>query len=456
MTEKRKPIPTMLLSLLATAVPILAVGLFAQSGVPNPITSRDETGILSTYSTRGPIELTNAFFQSLGTNGRTCNSCHISSEAWTVSSRGIKERFARTQGRDPIFRPVDGANCPSADVSTIQARRSAYSLLLKKGLFRISLPVPATADFQITEIADPYHCAETTVARPAMYRRPLPATNLSFLTAVMWDGRESASGQSLGDHLTQQAIDATTGHAQGTIPNSKQLQQIVAFETGLFTAQSSDLLAGDLTAKGARGGPMNLSVQPFLAGINDVLSAGFDPNVFTIYKTWENLAPLSARAGRASIARGEDLFNTFPITITDVPGLNDLPGLSTVNGTCTTCHDTPNVGNHSVPLAINIGVSDYPAPAGLDISGLPVYTIKCNAGTTLRTTDPGRAMISGKCGDIGKTKGPILRGLAARSPYFHNGSAATLRDAVEFYDRRFNLNMTEQQKADLVAFLQTL
>jgi cytochrome c peroxidase len=132
MTEKRKPIPTMLLSLLATAVPILAVGLFAQSGVPNPITSRDETGILSTYSTRGPIELTNAFFQSLGTNGRTCNSCHVSSEAWTVSSRGIKERFARTQGRDPIFRPVDGANCPSADVSTIQARRSAYSLLLKK------------------------------------------------------------------------------------------------------------------------------------------------------------------------------------------------------------------------------------------------------------------------------------------------------------------------------------
>jgi cytochrome c peroxidase len=74
----------------------------------------------------------------------------------------------------------------------------------------------------------------------------------------------------------------------------------------------------------------------------------------------------------------------------------------------------------------------------------------------LRTTDPGRAMISGKCDDIGKTKGPMLRGLAARAPYFHNGSAPTLRDAVEFYDRRFNLNMTPQQKADLVAFLQTL
>ena len=65
-------------------------------------------------------------------------------------------------------------------------------------------------------------------------------------------------------------------------------------------------------------------------------------------------------------------------------------------------------------------------------------------------------LITGKCADIGKTKGPILRGLAPRAPYFHNGSAATLSDAVEFYNQRFNLNMTDQQKSDLVAFLETL
>jgi cytochrome c peroxidase len=46
--------------------------------------------------------------------------------------------------------------------------------------------------------------------------------------------------------------------------------------------------------------------------------------------------------------------------------------------------------------------------------------------------------------------------LAARAPYFHNGSAATLLDVVEFYNQRFNLGFTEQQKTDLVAFLQTL
>ena len=53
-------------------------------------------------------------------------------------------------------------------------------------------------------------------------------------------------------------------------------------------------------------------------------------------------------------------------------------------------------------------------------------------------------------------KGPILRGLAGRAPYFHNGSAAALLDAVNFYDIRFGLGLTSQQRADLVAFLGAL
>ncbi|HKT20886.1 MAG TPA: hypothetical protein VJR47_22735 [Stellaceae bacterium] len=78
------------------------------------------------------------------------------------------------------------------------------------------------------------------------------------------------------------------------------------------------------------------------------------------------------------------------------------------------------------------------------------------AGKTFTVTDPGRAMISGNCADIGKLKGPVLRGLAARAPYFHNGSAATLMDVVDFYDQRFGIGFTEQQKRDLVAVLKTL
>jgi len=77
-------------------------------------------------------------------------------------------------------------------------------------------------------------------------------------------------------------------------------------------------------------------------------------------------------------------------------------------------------------------------------------------GQTVHVTDVGRAMISGKCADIGKVKGPILRGLAARAPYFHNGGAATLDNVVEFYNQRFDLGLNQQQKSDLAAFLRAL
>jgi cytochrome c peroxidase len=55
-----------------------------------------------------------------------------------------------------------------------------------------------------------------------------------------------------------------------------------------------------------------------------------------------------------------------------------------------------------------------------------------------------------------QNQGPVLRGLAGRAPNFHNGSAATLLDVVNFYDKRFGIRFTDTQKADLVAFLQTL
>jgi cytochrome c peroxidase len=118
------------------------------------------------------------------------------------------------------------------------------------------------------------------------------------------------------------------------------------------------------------------------------------------------------------------------------------------------------VGNHSVKLPINIGIADAgpnspPGLDSLDISGLPVFTLQCG-GNTYTVTDPGRALISGNCDDIGKFKGPILRGLAARAPYFHNGSAATLMDVVNFYNQRFGIGFTDQEKKDLVNFLKTL
>lgn len=437
---------------------------FSLSGAilfPNPLFTLDASGVLGTY---GAIDVTNPFFQRLGTNGRTCNTCHIASSGWTITPTDVHAKFNATAGLEPIFRTNDGSNCPSADVSTPQARKQAYSLLLNKALLRISIAVPMNAEFQIIGIQDPYNCPETTTSNPAFYRRPLPSTNVKFLSAVMWDGRESVSGAipgkslNLSQSLANQAQDATTGHAQGSAPTAEQLEKIVAFETGLSTAQMIDQESGSLTAEGATGGPINLSQQTTYIGVNDALGgdptgAPFNPSVFTLYDSWKG----SNSPHRQSVARGETLFNSFPIPITDVAGLNDALKQPVIMGTCSTCHDTPNAGNHSLSVPLAIGTTAYPTRPALDIAGLPVYEVQCIAtGVITQVTDIGRAMISGKCSDIGKMKGPILRGLAARAPYFHNGSAATLAEVVEFYDQRFNLRLTVQQKADLIAFLRTL
>ena len=158
-------------------------------------------------------------------------------------------------------------------------------------------------------------------------------------------------------------------------------------------------------------------------------------------------------------------------------GLNDdvstgglvAGGVPVIVGTCGTCHDTPNVGNHSSPTPLDIGTGD-PSPSklsanlgGLDIGYLPMITVcKTDPATGLSTnnckttTDLGQALIDGNFDHVGKIKGPILRGLSARAPYFHNGSAQTLLDAVHFYETRFGLVLTPEDESDLVAFLHSL
>jgi len=440
----------------------------AQS-LPNLFPLPNGSGLLETYNINNrPISLQGAFFQSLGTNGRSCSSCHRPMEGWSVSAAEIQFRFLLTQGLDPIFRTNDGSNCDhNINTSSVEGRRQAYSLLLSRGLIRIALAVPAGAEFTVLNVQNPYGCSDSSTL--SMYRRPLPATNLAFLSTVMWDGRESTgtqkitypdTGQLLAD-LAHQAIDATTGHAQGAVPTAAQVQDIVNFETALRTAQAYDYQAGPLNAAGASGGPTALASQTFFIGINDSFpasfgfnptGAAFNPAIFDIYNAWTN----SQVAARASIARGQALFNSKPITISGVAGINDVAGLPTsFSGTCGTCHDSPNVGDHSVSAALNIGVADVSSP--LDVSYLPVFTIRNNStGAVVQTTDPGRSLITGKWADIGKVKGPVLRGLASRAPYFHNGSATTLADVLVFYDKRFNIGFTAQERADLLAFLNAL
>lgn len=442
----------------------------------------DFTGFSATNSTTGSIDLSSTFFQALGTNGRTYGTCHAPSDGFGLSAVDAQLRYYLSRGKDPLFAQVDGSTCPAGPVNN--------SLAVNFGLIRIGIQLPPNQfstnppQYTITAVEDPYGCAlttnpqgETTVS---IYRRPLPSTNLGFLSAMMFDGRESffdplnneqTFQANLNADLTQQAIDATLTHAQAAqAPTEAQLADIVSFETELNSAQMIDFYAGNLYGqKGAYGGPQYLPSQQYYPGINDSLGGDpegkqFDPNVFTIYSSWQN----SRNGQQASIARGEQIFNTQPLTISNVPGL--VTGGQQITGTCTTCHDTPNVGNHSFPLPLDIGngrslgyETDPNIIAGLKQltpANVPVFQLVCNqgplAGQTFYTTDPGKALITGQCSDIGRGKGLILRGLAARAPYFHNGAAANLSQVVNFYNQRFQINLTSQQMQDLINFLQTL
>ena len=418
----------------------------------------NEAGVLRTIHTKGTFDLANPFFQSLGTNGRACVNCHEPENAWSTTPAHIQQHFDVDGGAsDPLFRPVDGANCPDMDVSTDEARRTAYSLLLTKGLIRFSRAVPADAEFEVVAIDDPYACS--TPAMLSIYRRPLPATNLKFLSEIMWDGREHS--------LQTQALTAHATHAAGDRPlTAKVLAQIIKLETSTFSAQQKDSAAAGLRTDGANGGPAALSQEEFYFGINDPApglnptGAPFDPNAFTLFTSWLQIDPATRSRrdwARLSIARGEALFNTFPIRIFGVPGVNDPsePGgiAPFVNGTCTTCHNTPNAGNRSFPAPQNIGVTEeFRRPADV-----PLFTLANKVtGEIVRTTDPGRALVTGLWKDVGRFKVPALRGLFARAPFFHDGSAATLTAVIDFYETRFRLGLLPQQKLDLEAFLRSL
>jgi cytochrome c peroxidase len=508
----------------AMTAPLPAI-VYHQGGIPPVVstfeTDRDPTGRLGSYQPGGPVTTaTNAFFQSLGVNGRSCGSCHQPSSAMSVSVANIQERFAVSQGDDPIFAPVDGANCPNqVPASRLSAApagevgrllggnntdvASAYSLLLNKGLFRIFIevptqtldPIPQPTEFTVTIASDPPGCNTDPAYNKApdghqqlsMYRRPRISAGMNYVTTttadlalgpatdpithdpiandptinkpqsgnIMWDGREPT--------LQHQAIDATLGHAQATTaPSSAEVMEIVAFEKGIFSAQAWDARARSLTADGGLGGPVQLSAgTPGLP-----LPAG--PGSFALFGAWQVLPTSADRAAeRASVSRGEQIFNTRKFTVSGVAGLNNNPLIpSPLSGTCAGCHSQVDAGNSDHPDAqLDIGIANAEVgPNKIDPSpDLPIFDVQCTGsfttpfnGNHVKLHDLGLGLITGRCADLGRFTVPQLRGLAARAPYFHDGSAATLVDVVDFYNGRFGIGLSAQEKLDLVNFLRAL
>jgi cytochrome c peroxidase len=142
-----------LLGFVLTAV--LGAASLAAQNLPNLFPFLDPTGKVATYDANGAIDTTNPFFQSLGTNGRSCATFHVLSNAMSLSAANAQARFSSSSGQDPLFAAVDGANCPNGT----PGNADDHSLLLNNGLIHVSLPLPPGAQFSLAVVQDPYGCA---------------------------------------------------------------------------------------------------------------------------------------------------------------------------------------------------------------------------------------------------------------------------------------------------------
>ncbi|MGZ8946484.1 MAG: cytochrome-c peroxidase [Methylococcaceae bacterium] len=87
--------------------------------------------------------------------------------------------------------------------------------------------------------------------------------------------------------------------------------------------------------------------------------------------------------------------------------------------------------------------------------------------TDVQRSELGRFNVTKTLADLGKFKTPTLRNIALTAPYMHDGSIKTLEEVIEHYDKGgdkkryidvkiFPLHLTQQEKADLLAFMQIL
>ncbi len=401
---------------------VAQVSSMDQQSLPNNLPHPNPGGKAATFSTDGEVNLTGEYFQAQGTNGRSCVSCHIPEEAWSINPGTLQDLFDQTGGTHPVFNTLD-ANNPEMDVSTPAARLAAYSMLLSRGVFRRGGQPRANSEWELIAVDDPHGWAN--LGRLVHWRRVMPTINFKQgSTTVNWDGGNSvATGQE--DGLKNQAARNITGAQQGLPATPEVIADIVRFEKSLSTAQLIVPGVGRLDSDGARGGPEELSKMPE----TPITGGRFD-----LFDAWIN----HSNPRRAQIARGQEIFNNKR---------------NANNRTCNGCHNSPNNGTNVGNALFDIQTASFDARP----DDFPLYTFRNRTtGEIRQLTDAGRGNITGLWSDLGKFKTPTLRALSARAPYFHNGIAPTLTDVVLHYEKHLGFALTDQERADLVAFLNAL
>jgi hypothetical protein len=297
------PMPRMFRSLSA-GILLVGAGCGLTNNSDDPVTERsspllsasNDFGTAETFHVTGTIDLTNPFFQNLGTNPRTCATCHVSDQGWSTTTDANDQLFHDTDGLAPLFNAVDEGGRPDEDLSTKDARQAAFEpATIAHALTRFTRRVPANAEFTVLAVDDP--SGFSTPAAILNFRRPAPTMNEAKVSSVLWtSGPVQDIPTAIGGVLRGGATLHEQRDPANPVPLAQQ-QQAATFLLGLFFAQTIDNHAGRLDAAGALGGPTNLSTFPFTLGMNDPAAPGFNPKVFNLYDAWAGSSN-SARADR--------------------------------------------------------------------------------------------------------------------------------------------------------------
>ncbi len=414
----------------ASEAPVLAItrtGGNLPATIPQDSTFKDPSGLISSYQPGGPTNTsTNAFFSTTITgNGRSCFTCHLPQNGWSITPFTIKAQFLLSGEQNALFQPVDAANCPNAPGATSNssaAFQGARGQLFKHGNFRISINAPnplgspgattfngSSPQWVMTVKSDPTHCElDPKYGLPnnfaSVYRRPLASTNQLMDNPgngplpgfnVMWDAREP--------NLLQQFVDATEFHGQtNNAPTLEQQIEGASFQQGIYTAQSYDYGAQDLTGgdgSGALGGPTNLYTSRLEPDINQAqfinapavggcaITGALYPSLSDV-PAWQANTPYSKNsfvldsngnlevASTAGTSGGSE--PAWPTTITSETDDGSVVWtLVEVDGVCPALHPKETITNNQVPplppppatSKVNIGFDIYGPPGPATFTG---------------------------------------------------------------------------------------
>ncbi len=440
-----------------------------------------------------------------GTNGRTCATCHVPEDNFTLTPAHV-ERLWAERPHDPLFNAID-ADDPTAETLTYNH--------LRKGLIRVWLKLPKNMD-----VIDKEGIVITPSDRQIFVWRSVPSIADVALTApYQLDGREAT--------LEQQAQGAITSHSEGGPVSGQERRLIAAFERGIFSSDRARAVAlgigGDvedsliLSPQEQRGRAVYQQVCESCHGgdnkativdreIHDLAFPALKPDGNVLYNVPATSPPtpiLAAQPRNEFINIGSAVEN-FLVQIGATEHQSFTEGLSYPQYRFRFYKNAARKKviaelPPSLPTPVDDaehcgGGGDGDGGDGGDGNGgdgdggafIPVLDADCNPITgpnfvaQLFTTDPGRAAITGNPYDFEAFDIPTLRGISKTAPYWHNNISASLEDVVELYSDHLLIKfpplilegekeddgdgdigvtveaLTRQQKDDLLAFLKRL